>query len=182
MEVLTDVPIARGLDELEPAERRRGIVRSVVVSAVSTTGIVTAYFLIPWEGRNGSSLYLRLAIALVVIVAVSVLAVRHVLRSEFPVLRAVEMVAVVVTFAIVVFASVYVLVSKREPSAFSEPLDRVDALYFSLTTSTTVGFGDINAKSDQARISVMVHMVANVVVLGVAARVLLNTARRRIQR
>ena len=90
--------------------------------------------------------------------------------------------ALKVALAVVTFASVYLLMSTRDASAFSEPLGRVDALYFSLTTATTVGFGDISARSSQARVVVMLHMVVNVVVIGVAARVLLSAAQRRIDR
>ena len=55
----------------------------------------------------------------------------------------------------------------------------VDSFYFAVVTATTVGFGDISAKSEPARIAVMAQMVTNVVVLGVAARVLVHAARRR---
>lgn len=178
----TDVPIARGLEELEPVERRRQIVHSVVVAVATAIGIVAAYLLIPWEGQAGASLVLRLVLALALLVAASVISVRHVLRAEFPVLRAVETLTAVVVMAIVAFSSAYVILSARDAAAFSEPLDRIDALYFSLTTSTTVGFGDISPKSDPARVVVMVQMVTNVVVIGAAARVLMHAARRRIDR
>jgi voltage-gated potassium channel len=178
----TDVPTPKGLDQLEPTERRRAILHSVLVSVGSTVGIVVVYFVVPGSGQRGSTLFLRIAIAVALLIVVSILSVRHVLRAELPVLRAVETLATVVTLAIVAFASAYLLLSSHDAAAFSEPLDRVDALYFSLTTSTTVGFGDINPRSDPARIGVMIQMVTNVVVVGVAARVLINTARRRIDR
>lgn len=142
--------------------------------------IVTVYFVVPWETRGLASVTLRVAIALVILVGATVMAVRHVLRAEYPVLRAVEALAVVVTLAIVTFASIYSLASSLDVDAFSEPLDQVGALYFALTTATTVGFGDIHPRSDVARVVVMVQMLTNVVVLGAAARILLNTARRRV--
>ena len=45
--------------------------------------------------------------------------------------------------ALVVFAAFYASLSVRSPSAFSEPLTTLDAVYLALTTFTTPGFGDI---------------------------------------
>ena len=90
--------------------------------------------------------------------------------------------ATVVGFALVTFASVYLLMSIDQEQAFSEPLGRTDALYFSITTATTVGYGDISAKTEAARIVVMIQMVINVVVIGIAARAMLQVARNRVDR
>ena len=49
-----------------------------------------------------------------------------------------------------------------------------------MTTLSTVGYGDISARSDSARVAVMVQMVFNVAVLGVAIRLIAGTARSRL--
>ena len=51
------------------------------------------------------------------------------------------------------------------------PLSRTDAMYFSTTVFTTVGFGDITAKSEVARLVVTVQMWLDLVFLGLVLRV-----------
>ena len=114
-----------------------------------------------------------------ILVAATAFAVRSVWHAEHPIFRAFETIATIVTLLIVGFASVYVATSASDADAFSEVLDHTGALYFALTTATTVGFGDIAPRSNPARIVVMVQMVANVVVIGVATRLLIGAARGR---
>ena len=45
-------------------------------------------------------------------------------------------------------------------ASFTEPLTRADALYFTVTVFSTVGFGDITAKSETARVVLIVQMLA----------------------
>lgn len=161
------------------AARRWLIVRSAGSSIAWVAGIVTAYYVLPWNGGVGATVAVRVVLALALLVVVSITAVSSVLKDPYPVLRAFRALAVVVALAIVSFASIYLLVSSNDPAAFSELLGSTDALYFSLTTTTTVGYGDISAKSEAARIVVMIQMVANVLVVGVTARVLFHAARQR---
>jgi hypothetical protein len=75
------------------------------------------------------------------------------------------------------FASTYVLMSVDTPAAFSEELDRVDALYFTVTVPATVGFGDIAPVTRAARAVVLGQMVANLVVLGLLLRLVTGAVR-----
>jgi hypothetical protein len=78
---------------------------------------------------------------------------------------------------LLLFAGIYLGISGQDPAAFSERLDHVGALYLSTMVATTIGFGDIAARSDGARIALMLQMVADVVVLGVAAKIALAAMR-----
>ena len=65
----------------------------------------------------------------------------------------------------VLWSYLYVLVDYAFPSSFSiggqvEPLDYLDALYFSMTVITSTGFGDIVPVSRQARAICMVEQIA----------------------
>jgi hypothetical protein len=80
---------------------------------------------------------------------------------------------------VIAFAITYLNLSVRNAAAFTEPLGRTSSLYFTVTTLATVGYGDIAARTDGARIAVMIQMVFNVAVLGSAVKVILSTARRR---
>jgi voltage-gated potassium channel len=50
----------------------------------------------------------------------------------------------------------------------------LDAMYFSATVFTTVGFGDITAKSETARVLVTCQMMLDLVVIGLVVRLVLN--------
>ena len=71
---------------------------------------------------------------------------------------------------------------RRNAANFTQPLTRTDALYFSVTVFSTVGFGDITAKSETARVVLIVQMLADLALLGAGARVLLGAVRRGQQR
>ena len=69
--------------------------------------------------------------------------------------------SVMVTAMIVTFAMVYVTMSSGNPSNFNVPLEKISALYFTMTILSTTGFGDITASSDAAMIAVMAQMVGS---------------------
>ena len=68
--------------------------------------------------------------------------------------------------------------SAEDASNFNVPLDKIDSLYFTMTILSTVGFGDIVASSNPARIAVMIQMVVGLTLLTALARVVLEAARR----
>lgn len=92
----------------------------------------------------------------------------------------IEHVLAIVVWAVAFFAFVYTRLA-GVPGQFEGIATRVDALYFTLTTLTTVGFGDIYPVGQTARVVVMLQMVFNVVVIAAAVRVLLVAVRRRQQ-
>src|SRR5208282_4777456 len=53
-------------------------------------------------------------------------------------------------------------------------LTRTDSLYFTVTTFSTVGFGDITATSQAARLVVTVQMILDLLVLGLGIRVFIG--------
>ena len=71
----------------------------------------------------------------------------------------------------------YSTVQGQQAGAFTEPMTRTDALYFTLTTFTTVGFGDITPKTELARVLVMFQMLIGLLVVGVIAKVVLGAVR-----
>lgn len=92
----------------------------------------------------------------------------------------IEHVLAIVLWAIAFFALAYLRLAGVS-GQFEGIATRVDALYFTLTTLTTVGYGDINAIGQTARVVVMLQMVFNVVVIAAAVRLLLIATRRRRQ-
>jgi hypothetical protein len=71
------------------------------------------------------------------------------------------------------------VLASATPGAFTEPVNRTGALYFTLTVFSTVGFGDIAPVTQPARVAVMVQMVADLLVLGVLLRAVTGAVRVR---
>src|SRR6266536_1632564 len=90
--------------------------------------------------------------------------------------------AVRLVVGLLVFASTYFVMERASAANFTQPLTRTDALYFSVTVFATVGFGDIAAKSEAARVVLIVQMLGDLALLGAGARVLLRAVRRGQQR
>jgi voltage-gated potassium channel len=99
-------------------------------------------------------------------------------RSPHPGLRAGEALAVAIPLFLLLFATTYLRWSEGDPAAFSEHLDRSSALYFTVTTFATVGFGDITAVTDGARNLVTGQIVGDLLVLGLVVNAMTSVARR----
>ena len=114
-----------------------------------------------------------------VLVLVTVWEFRNVARSAYPEFRAVEAVAVTLPLLLLPYSAAYYIMSREIPASFSEHLSRLDALYFTLTTFSTVGYGDIVARSEAARTAVTMQIVLDLVLIGLIGRALFGAAQRR---
>ena len=168
--------------ELPPAKRRRLIFWAVLRGVVVTTALVVLYYLLPLDRPLDTGTAIRLLIGLLVFVGVTVWQVRAITGARYPGLRAAEALGFIVPFYLLLFASTYYLMERASAANFTQPLTRTDALYFSVTVFTTVGFGDIAAKSETARVVLIVQMLADLALLGAGACVLLGAVRRGQQR
>ena len=75
------------------------------------------------------------------------------------------------------FAVVYATLAQADPANFTQPVDRLSALYFTVTVLSTVGFGDIAARTDTARAIVTVQMMLDLVLIGVVVKVVIGASR-----
>jgi voltage-gated potassium channel len=98
-------------------------------------------------------------------------------RSHYPTLRAVEALALIVPLYVLFFATAYFLTSRSNVASFDDPLTRVDAMYFSATVFTTVGFGDITANTQAARVLVTIQMMLDLVIIGLVVRLVVNAVK-----
>jgi O-antigen ligase len=146
------------------------------------TGLLVAYYLLPLDGGRTAGTSAVLACGLTVVVLVFLWEVRAIVHSPHPRLKAVEALAATLPLYLVLFAGVYYLMERSTPGSLSEPLTRTDALYFTLSTFTTVGFGDIIPRSQTARVVAMLQMAGGLLVVGVAARILAGAIRTGLRR
>ena len=117
---------------------------------------------------------------LLVFLSALVLQLRMIIAAEVPQVRAAEAVVETVLMFLFLFAFLYTSMSTTDPSAFTEPLSRMDALYFTTVTFATVGFGDITPVSQLARAVVTVQMIAGLGALVLVAKVAFFAAGRRL--
>jgi voltage-gated potassium channel len=164
----------------EPRSPRRWWVLAVAgLRAVVTASVLVAlYYLLPLHGRAEASTVAGLAIGILVFIGLMVWYIRAILQSDHPGLRALEGLFIAVPVFILLFATAYYLMSRGDPASFTAPLTRTDALYFTVTIFATVGFGDISARAQSARLVVTAQMVLDLVILGLGARIILGAVQR----
>ena len=163
-------------------ERRRIMARSALRVLATTAGLLALYTFVPVPGRSGAAAILGMVLGLLVFVGLVGWQVRTIARADHPIMRAVEVVALALPLLVVVFAFTYLSVSRADAASFSEPLDRVDAMYYTVTTVSTVGFGDIVAKSDAARVLVTVQMLFDLALIAGLVRVIIVATRTGLRR
>jgi len=158
--------------------RRRTVLHAVLRPMITTAGILAAYFAAPLDQALTVRIAVTLCGGLLVLAARIAWQVRLIVRSDHPRLRAVEALAISIPLFLVMFAAAYVALENATPDSFTEPLTKVDGLYFTITVFATVGFGDITARTELARILVMMQMITDLVIVGLVARILLDAVRR----
>ena len=163
------------VDALPVSERRRligfGLLRSLTAAAV----VVALYYLVPLDHLTGIPLVVQLMVGLVVLAALTAYQVRATIRAGYPAVRAVEALASTVPLFLLLFAAIYFSMAQTDAGNFNvHLLTRTDALYFTVTVFGTVGFGDITATSQVARLMVTAQMVLDLLVLGLGIRVFIG--------
>ena len=152
--------------------------RAALRAVGSTAALVAVYYLLPLNRVTGWVAVIILVIGLVLLIGLVVFQVRSIIGSPFPVLRGVEALATSVPLFLVLFAATYVVLATMSAGNFSEPLTRTDALYFTVTVFATVGFGDITATTQAARLVVTGQMIADLIIIGIAVKVIVGAVRR----
>ena len=160
-------------------DARRHLLASIARVAFVTVSSVAIYVLAPLGSRPNAAVDAELAVLLLAFTAVVVWEIRAVTKSSYPRLRAAETVAVSVPLLVLIFAAVYFVTERIHHHSFSQPLTRFDAVYFTITVLATVGFGDITAVTSTARVLVTIQMLADLVLIGLVAKVLFGAAQRR---
>ena len=161
----------RNYEDLSPSHVRRLKAAALARSALAGALLFVAYYLLPLNKPETTAVLLLVG-GLIVIAVVLVWQVRAIVDAPFPRLRGFQTLISGIPLLLVVFAAVIYLTGQAQPDSFTEPMDKIGAIYFTVTVFCTVGFGDITAKTDLARTLVTVQMLVNLVVIGLVAKVI----------
>jgi len=162
-----------------PRAPARRIALATLRAATSTAVLVALYYLLPLDRDATWASVATLAVGLAALIALVIFQVRWILSSPFPGLRAVEALATSIPLFLLLFASTYFVLERLSSGNFSQSLTRSDSLYFTVTVFSTVGFGDITPKTELARLLVTCQMVADVIILGLAVKVIVGAVKSR---
>lgn len=164
------------------SEFGRSEIAKTGLRAVLTSGALLAVYLhVPLERRPHEEVALRLTVGLALFVAIVAFEARAIGNHKNPMLRATASLGLIIPFFLFLFAWIYLTMSISDPHAFHEVLNRFQALYFTVTVFSTVGFGDISPKNDAAQMVVTVQMLCDLAFLALVVRVVFGAATRGLQ-
>ena len=168
---------ARHTSPALPAIPRRVLIRALLRALLSVVVVVTIYFLIPLDHLSETRSVVELVLGVLLVVIVLAIQLRGIVRSPYPLVRTVEALATTGPLFVIVFATTQSAIGSAQPGSYSQPMTRLDALYFTVTTFATVGYGDIAPVSQAARLVALLQMVLGLILLGIVARVITGAAK-----
>jgi hypothetical protein len=154
------------------------VVITLLRAAVTTIVLVAIYYVLPLDRYSVSFGVGTLVAGLIGLVLLVTFQIRAIMKAEYPVLRAVGALATSAPLFLLQFATSYYVMGRISAANFSEPLSRTDALYFTVTVFATVGFGDITATTEAARVLVTGQMLLGIVILGIGARIFVDAVKQ----
>ncbi|MDH2416013.1 potassium channel family protein [Nocardioides sp. CER19] len=143
--------------------------RRVVGMTTAFALVVGLYFVVPVTAAPQRTDVVRLllsALMLLVLTAVVVWQIRAQLAHPE---RRIDALLLALVVGVLGFSLAFYVLEQRDPGQVAELGTRVDALYFTMSTLLTVGYGDVHAVGQTARVLVLIQMVYNVVVIAGAA-------------
>jgi voltage-gated potassium channel len=168
---------AQRLTELDKPTRRRAVLRTTVSIVLTWFVTFSIYFVLPLE-REIQGIVVQLVLGVLAFVGIAAWQTVRIVRSKVPALQAIEALGVLGAFFIVLFATTYLAIGTARPESFTQGLDHMASLYFTITVLATVGFGDISAVTPVARAIVSTQMILDLVLLAGVARVVVSAAQR----
>lgn len=145
-----------------------GIFATVAVAG----GLSLLYVLapVPTEPWTLAHFIAFVVVSFSVFIAVTVGAVVRLTHSNRPLITGLVFVVLMATVLVLAYSWLYLSMSYVTSSAFTEPLTKASAVYFTVTVLSTVGFGDITPVGDIPRLVVTSQMIVGFTVITVAIK------------
>jgi voltage-gated potassium channel len=150
-----------------PAKGRFRVLRQVLQNALTLGGALLFYYFLP-IGDQDRPIW-RLALFVAGLGGLIILIVRQLARQlaagSDPGVRVRSLIALLYP-VIALFALAYYLIQTSDPTQFVDLETRTDALYYTVITLGTVGYGDVHAVGQLARVITMIQVAFDLVVIG----------------
>lgn len=144
--------------------------------------VLVLYFTVPVSFEVRSSDVVQVVVSLVALALLAVLVlveVRHQLLEDD---RRIDGLVIALMVAVLGFALGFYVLAERNPDQIIDLETRIDALYFTMATLLTIGYGDVHAAGQAARTLVLIQMVFNVVILATAASTITTRIRTQAEK
>ncbi|GAA4704860.1 potassium channel family protein [Nocardioides conyzicola] len=144
--------------------------------------VLVLYFTVPVSFEISSNDLVQLVISLTalgLLAATVLVEVRHQLVEDD---RRIDGLVIALMVAVLGFALGFYVLAQRNPDQFVDLDTRIDALYFTMATLLTIGYGDVHATGQAARTLVLIQMVFNVVILATAASTITTRIRTQAEK
>jgi voltage-gated potassium channel len=148
-------------------------------------GVLVAYYAAPVGGLSDSAVAVALSVVgllagLAALAWVILREMRMLVRTSLddPAVQ-IDSLVLLIFVVVPLFALGYFALESADPDQFAELATKTDALYFTLSTLATVGFGDVHATGQLARVLVIVQMTFDLVFVAAVVSVLTTHIRRR---
>jgi hypothetical protein len=151
--------------------RRREIGRAVARTVLLLVAVTAAFLLLPWKALDLDDTVLITAVFFIGLAGAAALIVWQVIAyrdAKMSGRARLQGLLVALYVAVLFFALSYYLMATSNPEAIVGLETRLDALYFSLTIVSTVGFGDVHAVDQAARAVVSLQLVFDLMFVSLA--------------
>ena len=173
----------RKLAELSRSELRREAMKATARCLVLSVAIFACYFTLPLDSFSFKvQAITRLVVGLFVFAVVLTFLIKRILNADIPQLRAVETLVISLVLFICFYASIYLEISHHTHDTFNKVLTHTSALYFTIVTFGTVGYGDISANTDLARLLVSAQIIIDVVFIAALAKLIIFASQFTLRR
>ncbi|WP_142214499.1 potassium channel family protein [Streptomyces sp. SLBN-118] len=142
--------------------------------------MTTAYFLLPLDSLGPDRPLVSWTIFFAGLAVATYLLLRQIRDAyiDRPGAHPVIVIPVLMLMAVLLFSGTYYALAK-DPDSFQGLKTRLDALYFTVITLATVGYGDVVPLSQTARLVTMFQILYSFVILTAAATAVSRRVRRR---
>jgi hypothetical protein len=137
--------------------------------------LIVAFCVVPLRGQRW---WIGVAVGVIAILGTLPLTVKRVQAvrlAEQPIVVALEAIVLLITMLVLGFASVYYAMDVHHEQ-FEGLSTRLDAVYYTVTTLATVGYGDVHPVGQAARAVATGQMLLNLAFVGIVVRVLARAA------
>lgn len=146
----------------------------------SAAVLTVLYFLLPARGQLTTTWWTVLFVCGLVVLGLLVLLLVGGLLRAGPDVR-LQRLFVLLCVTVLFFAEAYYLLAQM-PGQLTDLRTKTDALYFTVTTLSTVGYGDVHAAGQLARVTVILQIVFDLFFIGLAVAVGTGLLRARATR